>query len=212
LSFDVGGTVCVLPSNLLTAITIDLAARPLANEFTSILFLFARFWATVEVFRHEGMSVATSKDKRGKRLNAFLDCLESRRVRVVDRITQRAVGEVMIDGHDSAISFIKFVHAFEQDEQMRRWLEPLALVLSRTSHTFERQKILQYGTILHAMIDSLDPKHLVTRKRPGYSNKLTKKTWRALHYRVFGQYLLFVQPAKYLGKPRWNAKKATAGL
>lgn len=182
---------------------IDRPDVPLAgSEFSSLVFLFARFWARVEVFRQEGLSVSTSKDKRGKRLNAFLDCLESRRVRVADRITQRAVGEAMIIENGVTLGFTKFVEAYEKDEGIRRWIEPLVGVLSRTRHTTERQRILQYGVVVHAMIDTLDPSHLVTRSRPSYPNKLTKKSWRALRYRVFGQYLPFASSAKYLIRPR----------
>lgn len=192
---------------------IDPAARPLtSSEFSSLLFLFAQFWARIEIFRHDGMSVATSKDKRGKRLNSFLDCLESRRVRLVDRITQRAIGEAMTDSCNSTIGFIKFVEMFEREEHASRWLGPVVAVLSRTQHTAQRQRILQYGAVVHAMIDSLDPKHQVTRERPSYPNKLTRRSWRALRYRVFGLYLPFAISTKYLKRPPAKAKKATAEL
>ena len=63
-------------------------------DFSSLLYLFGRFWARIEILRQQGLSVAMSRDERGKRLQSFLDCLESRRVRIVDRISQRAVGEI----------------------------------------------------------------------------------------------------------------------
>ncbi len=175
-------------------------------DFSSVLFLFGRFWARIEIIRQEGLSVALSQDKRGKQLQNFLDCLESRRVRVVDRITQRAVGEVMVDGQGSnldTIAFIKFVKACKTDAETWQWVFPLARVLSRTRHTYDRQRILQYGAVVHALIDTLDPKHFVTRKRPSYPNKLTRRSWRDLKYRVFGRYLPFVpNPEKYLGPPK----------
>jgi hypothetical protein len=68
-------------------------------DFSSIMFLFARFWARIEILREDGLSVAMSKDKRGLHLLQFLNCLESRRVRVVDRIAQRAAGEAMVERH-----------------------------------------------------------------------------------------------------------------
>lgn len=177
-------------------------------EFSSLLYLFGRFWARIEIFRQEGLSIALSQDKRGEQLLNFLDCLESRRVRIVDRISQRAAGEVMVEGKDNilnTIAFIDFVKAYETDSETRRWVSPLAKILSRTRHTHERQQLLQYGVVVHALIDTLDPKHFVTRSRPSYPNKLTKRSWRALKYRVFGTYLAFVpSQEKYLGPPKKN--------
>lgn len=177
-----------------------------SHDFSSLMFLFGKFWAHIEIIRQEGISIAMSQDVRGKQLQNFLDCLESRRVRLVDRISQRAIGETMVknqDGKLGTVAFIEFVKAFETDTQTRRWLSPLAHVLSRTRHTSARQRILLHGAIVHALIDTLDPKHLVTGKRPSYPNKLTRKSWRALKYRVFGRYLQFVpNSAKYLGPPK----------
>ncbi len=177
-----------------------------SHDFSSLLFLFGRFWARIEIIRQDGLSIAMSQDERGKQLQNFLNCLESRRVRIVDRISQRAVGEIMLEGRDGnldTIAFIDFVKAFETDTETRRWVSPLARILSRTRHTSERQRLLQYGAVVHALIDTLDPKHLVTRMRPSYPNKLTRRSWRDLKYRVFGQYLKFAQnPGKYLGPPK----------
>ena len=69
--------------------------------------------------------------------------------------------------------------------------------------TDPRQRVLLYGTVVHAMIDMLDAKHDVTRDRPSYPNKLSRKSWRDLRYRVFGQYLKQVpHKEKYLGPPK----------
>jgi len=135
-----------------------------ADDFGGLLFLFGRFWARIEIIRQEGLSVALSQDERGKHLLNFLDCLESRRVRIVDRISQRATGEIIVqerDGRLRTIAFIEFVKTFESDVYARRWVYPLARVLSRTRHTSDRQRLLLYGAVVHALIDTLDPKHLV---------------------------------------------------
>ncbi|MBI3043490.1 MAG: hypothetical protein HYY78_11785 [Betaproteobacteria bacterium] len=182
-------------------------------EFASLLYLFARFWAQVEILRRQGLSVAMSEDPRGNKLQNLLSCLESRRIRVVDRIAQRAVGEVMLreqHGVQDSMPFILFVKTYETDESARHWLQPLVTVLSRVGHTRERQLLLQYGIVLHALIDTLDPKHLLTRSRPSFPGKLTKESRQELNYRVFGQYLTFVKDReKYLGPPkrRPQAKK-----
>ncbi len=177
------------------------------NDFVSLVFLMATFWANIEIIRREGLSVSIVKDVRGQRLQSFLNCIESRGVRIVDRISQRAVGELMLanrqDGTLESRFFVDFVRSMETDPNARRWLRPLAHALSRTRHTSERQRLLKYGIVIHAMIDSLDPGYQVTRRRPSYPNKLSNKSWRDLKYRVFGQYLKFVsEPEKYTGPPK----------
>jgi hypothetical protein len=177
------------------------------HEFASLLYLFGRFWARVELVRHKGLSVSMGKEKRGAELQHFLDCLESRRIRIVDRILQRAVGEVIVR-NDDTIPFVEFARTFETDETARQWIVPLAKFLSRTEHTTERQQLLQYGTVLHALIDTLDSKHLITRERPAFPNKLSQRSWADLNYRVFGVYLKFVaNKQKYIGPPKKAARK-----
>jgi hypothetical protein len=172
------------------------------HDFGSLVFLFGRFWAQVEIIRQEGMSVAMAKDERGLRLQNFFDCLESRRVRIIERILQRAAGEAFLSGKETR-TYVDFAHAFENDVATRRWIMPLAQFLSRTEHTRERQQLLQYGAIAHALIDTLDPTHLVTRERPSMPNKLSHKSWTDLNYRVFSVYLKFVKDRKkYIGPPR----------
>src|SRR5271166_3816063 len=181
------------------------------HEFTSLLFLFGKFWAQIEIMRHEGMSVAMAKDSRGARLQHFFDCLESRRVRIVDRILQRAVGEVFVK-HEKTIGFVEFVSAFENDDATKKWVTPLATFLARMEHTRERQQLLQYGVVIHALIDNLDPDHLATRERPSWSNKLSERSWGDLNYRVFGVYLKFVtNKQKFLGPPKKAARKKRGG-
>ena len=183
-------------------------ARSENRDFSSLIFLMAKLWANIEMIRREGLSVSIVKDVRGQRLQGFMGCIESRRARIVDRISQRAVGELMLTRRNDGaapetILFIEFVRLIENDPEAQRWLSPLTHTLSRTRHTSERQRLLRYGIVIHAMIDTLDPDHEVTRVRPSYPNKLSKKSWRDLKYRVFGQYLKFVpKPGKYLGPPK----------
>ena len=127
-------------------------------------------------------------------------------VRLVDRMSQRAIAESILirrDGDMEVMAFIDFVRKFEDGDDVRRWLDPVVRILTRTKHTSVRQMLLQYGAVLHAMIDTLDPNHRVTRDRPAYTEKLSKRTWRNLKYRVFGVYLTSVTgPEKYLGPPK----------
>jgi len=175
------------------------------NELGGLVFLFARFWAQIEIIKREGLSITISHDERGKRLENFLDCLESTRVRLVDRTGQRAVAETVLEtlsGKLQTIAYIEFIRRSPEPETAR-WIEPIRTLLVRAWHTTQRQKLLQYGIVLHALIDTLDEKHLVTRDRPGLPGKLSRQTWRDLNYRVFRVYLPFVvDRKKYLGLPR----------
>ena len=146
-----------------------LAGRIENRDFTSLTFLMVNLWANIEILHRKALYVSITQDIRGKQLQSFMNHIASRRTRLVDRISQRAVGELMM-----------------------------------TRHTSERQRLLRYGIVVHAMIDTLDPEHAVTRDRPSFPNKLSKKTLWDLKYRVFGQYLTFVPNVeKYLG-PSWN--------
>ena len=170
--------------------------------FASVVYLFVQFWSEVEIVRFKGLSTRVAKSPRGKHTQAFLTCLESRRVRLIDRISQRALGEAaLIDG--KTMNFVAFIKAFETDPYMKRWLAPLLAVLSGTNQTGPRQQVLQYAVVIHALIDTLDRDHVVTNDRPATPNKLNSKSWKDLNYRVFGVYLKFVEGReKYIGPPK----------
>jgi hypothetical protein len=181
------------------------------HDFGGLLYLFSRFWARIEIIRQEGLSISISKDRRGAKLQSFLSCLESRKVRIVDRISQRAIGELLIKpapDYLRNIGYVEFVQNIEMKNDIRRWIEPLANALSKTEHKSDRQRLLQYGVVIHSLIDTLDPKHVVTNKRPSYPGKLTRRTRNDLSYRVFRVYLDFVgNKEKYLGRTREHSRK-----
>ena len=176
------------------------------HDLVDVLYLVARFWASLELFRRGGQTVSAVRDKRGKRLAAFADCLESRRVRIVRRSSQRAVAELALVPGDEGmevIRFVDFVRRFEKDPTTQRWLKPVERTLERMQHTADRQRLLRYGIVVHAMIDTLDPKHDVSKDRRAYPDKLSYKSWNELERRVFRVYLTFVKGTrKYLGPPR----------
>jgi hypothetical protein len=58
------------------------------NDFAGLIYLFARFWAQIDIIRQEGLSVAFTKDKRGAELQKFLA--------FIDRTSQRAIGELLV--------------------------------------------------------------------------------------------------------------------
>jgi hypothetical protein len=175
----------------------------LASEgFASVVYLFVQFWSEVEIVRQRGLSVDVARSKRGRQTQSFFRCLESRKLRLIDRISQRAIGEsALVDGR--TMNFVEYIRHYDGDPYTRRWAQPLIDILSKTKDTEARQIILQYLVVLHAMIDTLDPKHLVTRERPGIPNKLSAKSWKDLNYRVFKLYLPELkQRHKYIGPPK----------
>lgn len=185
----------------------SLTLNPLQdNDFGSLLYLFGRFWAQIEIIRQEGLSIAISADPRGARLQAFIASLESRKVRLVDRISQRAIGELLMDEEADSpktIGYVRFVRAVESVGDAERWITPLAQVLLRLQHRTHRQQLLQYGIVVQALADTLDARRAVTRQRPGYPTKLSQRTRRHLRYRVFGVYLKFVADReRYLSPPK----------
>ena len=92
-----------------------------------------------------------------------------------------------------SLTFVEFTKEFLSNNEFNRWFLPLISVLTNLDHTDRRQLLLVYGIIIHAMIDTLDEKHLVTSQRPGWANKLSRKSIRDLKFRVFKIYLPFVE-------------------
>ena len=177
-------------------------------DLLELLYFLVKFWASIEIFRKKGLSVSIAADDRGKKLSHFLDSLESRKIRFVDRLTQRVLAELLLEAAEldpQKISFLRFMRMLGSSDEAQAWMEQVSSFLFRTGqgHTRDRQKLLAYGAVLHAMIDTLDPRHRVSHERSSYPEKLSKKTWRDLRYRVFGRYLDFVKNTeKYLGPPK----------
>jgi hypothetical protein len=182
----------------------DLDATQTVN-LCSTLYLFAQFWGRLEILRRESFHAELTKNRKGKLLMDFLKCLESKRVRLVDRAWQRAIGELVFAEagavHD-LVTFRGFVETYETTERVRTWVRPLENLLRETRFHRARQRVLQYGVIVHSLIDTLDPHHHTTRQRPAYPNKLTRRAKRDLIGRVFGVYLTSVKRTqKYTGIP-----------
>lgn len=177
--------------------------RDLVN-LCSTLYLFSQFWARLEILRRESFHADLARNKKGEVLLRFLRSLESRRVRLVDRAWQRAIGECVIaktGDKAEVLQFKSFAEQFESEAQLREWLQPLEQILRDCRFPRARHRVLQYGVIVHALIDTLDPKHLTTRERPAYPNKLSEQAKRDLVGRIFGVYLPDVKNVtKYVGR------------
>ncbi len=90
----------------------------------------------------------------------------------------------------------------ENGDDLVAWLEPVEAVVLGTEHTANRQRILVYGAIVHAMLDTLDPRHTVSGKRPGWGHKLSKRSRRELEHLVFRRYLSFVEQPQVYTRPQ----------
>ena len=156
-------------------------AAELGVEFAATLFLFAQFWARLEILARESVSVVLSSVKSGEQLQEFVRTLETRRVRLITRARQRGIGAALVAEGErhQVISLYEFYERYQQDDMLGRWIEPLKRILSEARHTSNRQRVLAYGAVVHALIDTLDPEHKVTRLRPGWGNKLTRRSQRA---------------------------------
>ncbi len=172
--------------------------------YLNIVYLFAQFWARIQILRIESVFVNFASNDKGIKLQKFINALESSRSRIVDRSWQRGMGEAILkfDGKEIRVyTFKEFVDEFLSSEKNKKWFNPLIEIITNIKLKKNRQTILFYGSILHSLVDTLDPKHLVTKYRPSWPNKLSKKNVRDLKYRVFREYLPFVkEPYVYYSK------------
>lgn len=166
-------------------------------EILGILYLYAIFWGRVEILRQESLGISISTDERGDLLRKFFSCLESQKIRLVDRVHQKAIGELASrlerNGKFRSIGIVEFSSKFKKNQEMRDWFTPLIKVLQNTKNKKIRQKILVYGVVMHALVDTLDPSHHSSHLRPAYPNKLTKQSRQDIRYRVFKTYLKTVE-------------------
>ncbi|MFC6352272.1 hypothetical protein H7691_15390 [Stenotrophomonas sp. CW117] len=184
--------------------TISLAERdflPLATQSgqetdTSLIgltYLYASFWGRVEVLRAESLGISISGDSRGKKLSKFITCLESQRIRLVNRTHQKAIGEIttdlLADGGLRTIGVVEFGEKLSASNIAGSWCQPLTDLLTKTSERSARQKLLIYGIVLHSLVDTLDPEHHSTHKRSSYPNKLSRESKRRVEHLVFREYL-----------------------
>jgi hypothetical protein len=167
--------------------------------YLDIAYLFAQFWSRIQIMRMESIFVNLSSDHRGGRLLDFVRTLESTKTRLFERARERGIGETLIEYQGPNIRMLtykEFVEHFLSSMEFRQWFLPLISILTQLNHTRTRQRLLVYGAILHALIDSLDHKHLVTGERPGWANKFTTKSRRSLKFLIFAEYLPFVTEAR----------------
>lgn len=193
----------------------------ISNEMLGLLYLYAQFWGRIEILKQESLGVSISGDKRGKKLKGFLACMESQKIRLIDRTHQKAIGELAINldnnGKFRPIGLVEFKSKLSHEEVITDWFTPLLDILKNLKEKKVRQKVLVYGVVAHALIDTLDQKRHSTHYRDSYPNKLSKQSLKDVKYRVLGEYLKDVKnTGKYIdisqvsGTPQsalsWQAK------
>lgn len=181
------------------------AQGSLSPEIIGLLYLYAQFWSRIEILKQDSLGVSISNDERGATLKEFLACLESQRIRLVDRVHQKAIGEITTHitdgGKFRSIGLVEFASKLSTNNEAQQWISPLVVVLQNLRIKAYRQKVLVYGVVVYALIDTLDPKNHTTSTRPAYPNKLSKQARRDIKHRVFGLYLKKVgNVEKYVGR------------
>ena len=179
--------------------TLSLAERDFSTpsgsiekELVGLTYLYAAFWSRLVILDRESLGVSLNGDKRGKKLVAFRACLESQRIRLVDKTHQIAIGEIATEMDVSPLrtrTIVDFTRKTQEDEHLSTWLAPLQAELQKIHIKKTRQRLLVYGVVLHAMIDTLDNKHTSTHHRTPQPNKLSQASKRAVKHLVFARYL-----------------------
>jgi hypothetical protein len=165
----------------------------LNSDLIGLAYLYARFWGRIEILAAESLGMSLATDKRGAKLQQFIACLGSQRVRLVNRTSQNAIGEITTEltasGARRTIGVVEFEKKVGGDASARAWCDPLLQLLSQAHIKAIRQRLLVYGVVAHALVDTLDPKHQSTHPRPSYPNKLSKGSKAEIQRLAFGEYL-----------------------
>ena len=167
-------------------------AQAFNPDLVGLAYLYAKLWSRIEILEKESLGISISNDARGRKLSKFIACLGSQKVRLVNRTHQKAIGEITTEvlqsGGLRTIGVVEFEKKIAKDAE-RIWCGPLLQLLSDTQAKATRQKLLVYGVVLHALVDTLDPDHHATHERPPYPNKLSEESKRRIKHLVFGEYL-----------------------
>jgi hypothetical protein len=162
-------------------------------DLIGLAYLYARFWGRINILAEESLGVSLASDKRGAKLQEFIACLGSPQVRLVNRTHQNAIGELTTepsyDGRKRTVGLVEFGNKVNENSSAIIWCGPLFELLGKTKIKATRQRLLVYGVVAHALVDTLDPKHQSSHPRDSYSNKLSKDAKQQIEHLVFGEYL-----------------------
>ena len=172
------------------------STNPIHNQ-KYILYLFAQFWAQLEYLRLQSQYIDLSKIKEGNQLLRFIETIESKRHRILDRSMQRIIGECLISNNDQKFRIMTlkdFLETLEnENDTLSKWIGELEKKLLNVNYKEQRQVILRFGVIVAVFIDHFDPKHKTVRRREIYKNRLSPRSKELLNKYLFGHYLKFVK-------------------
>src|SRR4030067_1520636 len=97
-----------------------------------VVFLFAQFWARIQILRMESVYINLSSNKTGKQLLEFIRALEAQKTRLVDRAWQRGMGEALIEYNDKNLrcnNYYEFLNKYLSISEYTAWFQPLILLL-----------------------------------------------------------------------------------
>lgn len=169
-----------------------------------ILYLFSQFFAQIEFIRLQSQYVTLAKIEKGRELLKFIETIESRKYRIVDRSIQRIIGECLILNKDQKFKVMTLQEFLNQIDQtntpLNKWITILESKLNAVYLQDTRQLVLKFGIIVEALINHFDPNHKTIRKRPVYVNKLSPKSRGTIKENLCVYYLPFIKNKKRLYK------------
>lgn len=160
-----------------------------------VCYLFAQFWAQLEILRMKSQYSSIVRIKKGAQLIKFIEAFEARDFNILDRSIQRMIGEGLIENAQSSfqlMSLNQFIISLGTPRPENVWIKELETKLFSTKQVAIRQRFLMYGFLLDALIKHYDPKNKIVRERKLYINKFNKNSKKAIKWKVFKQFLPFV--------------------
>lgn len=162
-----------------------------------ILYLFAQFWAQLEFIRLKSQYTSLTQFKKGEELLNFIETIESRAFRILDRSLQRVIGETLIEGASASfkvMSLNQFIRNCEiADSETHKWAQKLEAKLNECSDKKIRQRILVFGAIILMLIDHFDPSHKIIHPNKIYNNKLNETSKKLIKRNLLQHYLKFIK-------------------
>jgi len=140
-----------------------------------------------------------SSIKKGRDLLRFIEVIESRKFRIVDRSIQRIIGESMIVDSNNVYKILPmkdFFYLIETDKIFTNWIIELDKIISSVDNKGTRQRVLVFGVIVASFIDHFDSKNQIVRRRGIYKNKLSPKSKKLIQFQLIEHYLFFLKDKK----------------
>lgn len=164
-----------------------------------VCYLVGQFWASLENIRLQSNYTSITRLDKGRKLLRFIETIESRKFRLLDRSKQRIIGESMIlnaDNKFQIVTLYSFFNKIESDANFLKWISELKDVFDSSRKTEIRQKILIFGVIVAMFLDHFDSNQNIARRRMIYKNKLRPESCIKIEKILLINYLNFVKQKK----------------